>query len=631
MSSTEVGCADASPPPGERRGLERSNNFTLIRVLAAALVIFDHSFRLVGQAPPLTSRLGYTDIGTIAVYTFFIMSGHLLLSSWKANPRFLFFFFKRFMRIMPGLAFSLLFAAFIIGPLVTTLPIGEYLHSAETRTYILQNLWLYHPLYQLPGVFGFRGPAFDPVNGSIWTLCYEVSLYLAVPIFGLLLLRRHRAVGAVLLIGVVVLPWDHIGFMMPITWLVSSYMIIFARYFLVGALLYAFRDVVPRRWFIALGLLAALLLSLPHWWAAWVSYVVLPYEIVYLARLRIPFVSGAFSRRDPSYGMYILAFPIQQTVVNVARGHISPLTLFAVSVPLTVCCALFSWTFVEAPAMRLRGVFGTRRRLRLPALPALPALSGRSGAAAMLSRRMTVTVAAAAMAGVLAAVAAGGMEHGGGANQLVNASAATISRSTTLAHPAIAVQQVPRTAGSASEPKPVLIYLHGLGEPPDHPALPDLLAAARADGYQVIFTDEGGLTSWGNKAAVAAVAALKAKYSPDRPVTLIGCSMGTLTLLSYLAAAPPGSVSAAVGLLPFSHLPTTEHLDTVIPSGATNPPTVVNVPYQLWWGTADQHAGTPTISGPQVTYVPMVGEGHALPIPYNLPAIFKFLDKYRAK
>jgi hypothetical protein len=58
---------------------------------------------------------------------------------------------------------------------------------------------------------------------------------------------------------------------------------------------------------------------------------------------------------------------------------------------------------------------------------------------------------------------------------------------------------------------------------------------------------------------------------------------------------------------------------------------VVNIPYQLWWGTKDWHAGTPTITGPQVSYVPMVGEGHDLPIPYNLPAIFRFLDRYRAK
>jgi pimeloyl-ACP methyl ester carboxylesterase len=230
------------------------------------------------------------------------------------------------------------------------------------------------------------------------------------------------------------------------------------------------------------------------------------------------------------------------------------------------------------------------------------------------------------------------MERGAAPGQVI-ASAATVGRPATIAaSPAILVPRLlpitarPFTAAAAAQrPKPVLIYLHGLGESPLKPALPDLLSAAAADGYQVIFTDEGGPTTWGNRAAVAAVMALKAKYSPDRPVTLVGCSMGTLTLLSYVAAAAPGSVSAAVGLLPFSHLPTTEHLDTIVPSGATNPPQTINIPYQMWWGTKDLHAGPPTIHGPHVSSVPMVGLGHDIPIPYDLHEIFSFLDGYRAQ
>ncbi|HEX3605540.1 MAG TPA: acyltransferase [Candidatus Dormibacteraeota bacterium] len=607
MTSTVAAAVDAPSPSRERRGLERTNNFNLIRVIAAVVVIFDHSYRLVGQAPPLTGWLGYTDIGTIAVYTFFIMSGHLLTSSWAAHPRIVPFFVKRFMRIMPGLVFALLFGALVVGPLMTTVPLSQYIHDPQTSSYVWQNLILFRAAYNLPGVFGTGHNPFPAVNGSIWTLCYEVTLYCIVPIIGVLMLKRWRVAGAVLLLGFAALPWYRLGLMMPGTWLLYDQMSVFTRYFLVGAVLFAFRDRIPMRRSIALVLLASLVVSLGHPWASWVSYVTLPYEIVFLARLRIPGVAGAFQRRDPSYGIYVLGFPIQQAVISIAGGHIHPLAVFAISVPVTFCCALISWTFIEAPAMRLRSTLA-KRRTRAAQSPRPIRLSP------AFSHRLMVTAAAGAMAGVIAAMGVWGVQKTSG-SQLLSASAATL----------------PPHSGAAAAPKPVLIYLHGLGEPADHPAMPDLLAAAAADGYRVIMTDEGGLTSWGNKAAVAAVAALKAKYSPNRPVTLIGCSMGTLTLLSYLAAAPPGSVSAAVGLLPFSHLPTTEHLDTIIPSGATNPPTVVNIPYQLWWGTKDWHAGTPTITGPQVSYVPMVGEGHDLPIPYNLPAIFRFLDRYRAK
>lgn len=630
VTSTVAGRTDGHPVSGDRRGLERSNNFTLIRIIAAAVVIFDHSYRLVGQPPPLTAFLGYTDVGTIAVYTFFIMSGHLLLSSWKADPRWFLFFFKRLLRIMPGLAFALCFGALVVGPLMTSLPVGEYLHSTATRDYVVQNLMLFRADYALPGVFGPGHTPFDAVNGSIWTLCYEVTLYFLVPVLGLVMLRRRRTAGTVVLLAAAALPWDRLGTMIPVTQLVVVYLEIFARYFVVGAVLYAHRDRVPMRWPIAVGLAVVLLASCGHPWAPWVSYAVLPYEVVYLARLRIPAVAGAFRRRDPSYGMYLLAFPVQQSIISLSRGHIGPLPLFLVSTPLTVCLALFSWRFVEAPAMRMRGVLS--RRIQL---------GGISAPTGLLPRRIMVTAAAGALAGVLAALGAYGVERDGTPGQVV-ASAATVGRPATIATaPSTVVPHlmpitarpltaVP-TAVPAPAPRPVLIYLHGLGELPLHPALSDLLNAATGDGYQVVFTDEGGPSTWGNHAAVAAIAALKARYSPNRPVVLIGCSMGTLALMNYVAAAAPGSVSAAVGLLPYSHLPVNEHQDTVIASGAPQPAQTISIPYQMWYGTNDTHAGYPTIHGPHVSMVPMPGAGHSLPIPYDIHAILGFLDAYRAR
>jgi hypothetical protein len=196
--------------------------------------------------------------------------------------------------------------------------------------------------------------------------------------------------------------------------------------------------------------------------------------------------------------------------------------------------------------------------------------------------------------------------------------------------PTVAPTPVPTPVPTPAppHPKPVLIYLHGMDESPLHPALDDLLNGARRDGYQVIFTEEGGPETWGNRAAVNAIAALKARYSPDRPVMLIGCSMGTFALLNYVYAAPPGSVLAAVGILPYSHLPD-EHLDSIRASGAGEPAQTISVPYQMWWGTADTHAGYPTTSGRHVSRVPMLGAQHAVPVPYNVAAILRFLDAHR--
>jgi hypothetical protein len=87
-------------------------------------------------------------------------------------------------------------------------------------------------------------------------------------------------------------------------------------------------------------------------------------------------------------------------------------------------------------------------------------------------------------------------------------------------------------------------------------------------------------------------------------------------------------VAAAVGILPYSQLPTTEHQDTIKASGAHEPPTSISIPYQMWYGTDDPYAGYPTTSGPYVTKVAMPGAGHSLPIPYNIPAMLAYLDQY---
>jgi hypothetical protein len=103
--------------------------------------------------------------------------------------------------------------------------------------------------------------------------------------------------------------------------------------------------------------------------------------------------------------------------------------------------------------------------------------------------------------------------------------------------------------------------------------------------------------------------------------------MGTCTLVNYAATAAPGSVASAVGILPITRLPTvpgdviTEQL-----AHAPQPAQFVGIPYQMWYGADDAYAGYPTTQGPYVSAVAMPGGKHALPIPYDLRAIFHYLD-----
>ncbi|CAH1189495.1 hypothetical protein NTGBS_1030029 [Candidatus Nitrotoga sp. BS] len=60
---------------------------------------------------------------------------------------------------------------------------------------------------------------------------------------------------------------------------------------------------------------------------------------------------------DYSYGVYIYAFPIQQTIVTLAPG-ISPVSLFLFSFPIVALFAIASWHFIEKPCLGLKGLFG---------------------------------------------------------------------------------------------------------------------------------------------------------------------------------------------------------------------------------------------------------------------------------
>ncbi len=69
----------------------------------------------------------------------------------------------------------------VLGPALTSLPLGEYFSSEYTRGYF-SNLALYIT-YHLPGVFATNRVPYA-VNGSLWTLPVEFAMYLGLTLLG---------------------------------------------------------------------------------------------------------------------------------------------------------------------------------------------------------------------------------------------------------------------------------------------------------------------------------------------------------------------------------------------------------------------------------------------------------------
>ena len=83
------------------------NNYDVLRLLAAGLVLVSHAFALLGRAEPAVP-LTHDTLGFDGVLIFFAMSGILVATSWSRDPRPFAFATKRALRILPGLFVSCL-------------------------------------------------------------------------------------------------------------------------------------------------------------------------------------------------------------------------------------------------------------------------------------------------------------------------------------------------------------------------------------------------------------------------------------------------------------------------------------------------------------------------------------------
>jgi peptidoglycan/LPS O-acetylase OafA/YrhL len=120
--------------------------------------------------------------------------------------------------------------------------------------------------------------------------------------------------------------------------------------FVAGSMLYLLRDAVVLRFDIAAGMLVLWLAAFTTPLATAAGMLALPYLIACLAYCTPPGLRRLVAKGDVSYGVYLYAFPIQQSIVAVL-GPIPPLGLAALAAPLTWLAGFASWRLVERPIL----------------------------------------------------------------------------------------------------------------------------------------------------------------------------------------------------------------------------------------------------------------------------------------
>jgi peptidoglycan/LPS O-acetylase OafA/YrhL len=340
----------------------RNNNFNLVRILSALAVLITHSFALAagsGDAEPFRDRLGMT-MGSIAVDVFFITSGFLVTASLLSRQSVIDFAWARVLRIFPALLVMLILTVFGLGACFTTLPLTSYFSDSGTYFYLMKCATLIAGIAEnLPGVFE-SNPFRDAVNSSLWTMPREIRMYAILALIwvasrliknGGFKFFQLALVGGFVVAGVVVVA-RHLYFPAG-----GQFARLFFMFF-TGAAFYILKErITLSRTYFWLAVAALLLSGVTNKHALFVVYeLTLAYILFYIVYVPSGWIRKYNQLGDYSYGIYIYAFPVQQSVVALTPG-ISIFSLLCISTVATLVLAVLSWHLLERRAQRLKGNF----------------------------------------------------------------------------------------------------------------------------------------------------------------------------------------------------------------------------------------------------------------------------------
>jgi len=348
------------------------NDLAAVRLLAATAVLYAHAWIIT---TPGTKTASFFHIFGFSpdfhgVHAFFILSGMLLTRSLMARPDPLRFIVARLVRYVPPIVVAALFAAVVVGPLVTVLPLQDYFGAKPLR-FVLAVSTLYDVNATLPGAF-MQGAEPGILFVPLWTVHYELVFSLVLVIaWALGLMRRRRLALAALAVTMAInLAWFWNG--ESYAYLGSPHHLVrFTTAFGIGVLLALYADRVPVSGRILL-VIAALAAPLAYSHVAALAGLIL----MAYATLCVGFLGGrltaALARLGTwSYGFYVWGYMIEQTLAYAAPGWSAPQVLLA-AFPLALAAGALSWIYLERPGGARVGALTAAIRRRLGSLPLRP-------------------------------------------------------------------------------------------------------------------------------------------------------------------------------------------------------------------------------------------------------------------
>ena len=316
------------------------NNFDGVRLVAALAVLISHQFWIAGAAEPHT--FGPMTLGSLAVLVFFAISGHLVASSWVADPVPWRFAARRFLRIWPAYFVAIGGAALWVG-FTDSRPL------AQTAAWMFVFKHLQFARFEWDFFPAFHDPRLNP---SIWTIPFEAGCYVAFAVVAILA-RKWWAMTLATVGGVAFAAWG-VGMRVfdPSDVSAGTDCVFFGALFAFGAVLLGLPALRTAKASAALGLVGAVAYLTGSEVIGLV--LVIPTVAVFVGASSWPVFRQVARFGDLSYGIYLWGWPVQQIVASRMGVDVGIWRLLAVSLPLVVVLAMISWHLVEKRALRVK-------------------------------------------------------------------------------------------------------------------------------------------------------------------------------------------------------------------------------------------------------------------------------------
>jgi peptidoglycan/LPS O-acetylase OafA/YrhL len=326
------------------------NNFDLIRLVTALLVLVNHSFAHLQLPVP-----GWYSIiqQFQPVPMFFVMSGFLLSASLERNSNLRQYLTNRFTRIFPGLWACVLLTVIALAMLREV----NFFHVEAVPWLIAQMVgFIYTPSF-------FHQFGYGSYNGSLWTLVVELQFYLILPVIYItykrLGMQSNRYFLVLFVISVAVAFLLRLPHLSAITGStvqkVARYSLFSHAYlFLAGVLIQRYKLYESAFmygkaiYWAAAFLIFTNFVTPSHFWYV-IAMLILACFTVSLAYTLPGVATRWLGKRDISYGVFLYhGLPLSLLVEWELSGNIWYMVLVAT---VTILLAWFSFRYVETPAM----------------------------------------------------------------------------------------------------------------------------------------------------------------------------------------------------------------------------------------------------------------------------------------